>query len=84
MPFFKGTLEKLEITPEIYYAGKFKSATEPFRADKISDPNRLQIEAYQSSIWNQFLEAAAAYTHADKATINQWAMSGAIQFHLMH
>jgi len=80
MPFFKGTLEKLEITPEIYYAGKFKSATEPFRADKISDPNRLQIEAYQSSIWNQFLEAAAAYTHADKATINQWAMSGAIQF----
>jgi protease-4 len=31
MPFFKGTLEKLELEPEIFYAGKFKSATEPFR-----------------------------------------------------
>jgi len=80
MPFLKGTLEKLEVTPEIYYAGKFKSATEPFRADKMSEPNRLQIQAYQGSIWNEFLEAATTYTHADKATVNQWAVSGAIQF----
>lgn len=29
--FFKGTLEKLDIKPQIFYAGKFKSATEPFR-----------------------------------------------------
>ena len=27
--FLKGTLEKLEIEPQIFYAGKFKSATEP-------------------------------------------------------
>ena len=80
LAFFKGTLEKLELEPEIYYAGKFKSATEPFRAEKISDPNRLQIQAFQSSIWNQYLDAAAAYTHADKNTINQLAVSGAIQF----
>ncbi len=28
--FLKGTLEKLDIQPQIFYAGKFKSATEPF------------------------------------------------------
>ncbi len=80
LAYFKGTLEKLEVEPEIFYAGKFKSATEPFRADKISDPNRLQIQAYQHGLWNQFLNAAAQYTHTGKDTINQWAVSGAVQF----
>lgn len=80
MPFFKGSLEKLELEPEIFYAGKFKSATEPFRADKMSEPNRLQIQAYQKGLWDQFLNAASQYTHAEKPTIHQWAVDGAIQF----
>ncbi|MFI5196076.1 MAG: signal peptide peptidase SppA [Chitinophagales bacterium] len=80
LAFFKGTLEKLELEPEIFYAGKFKSATEPFRADKMSEPNRIQIQAFQKGIWNQFLEAAAQYTHADKDTIHQWAVNGVVQF----
>ena len=32
--FVKGTLEKLEIQPQIFYAGKFKSATEIFRTTR--------------------------------------------------
>jgi protease-4 len=80
MPFFKGTLDKLELQPEIFYAGKFKSATEPFRADKISDPNRQQIMAYQNGLWNQFLESAAKYTHSEKAAINDLALHGTIEF----
>ena len=80
MPFFKGTLDKLELQPEIFYAGKFKSATEPFRADKISDPNRLQLAAMQNGLWDEFTAAAAQYTHTDKAAINKWATDGTIQF----
>jgi len=80
MPFFKGTLEKLEVVPEIYYAGKFKSATEPFRADKMSEPNRLQIQAYQKGIWTEFLGAASEYTHSDMAAVNQLALDGTVQF----
>ncbi len=80
MPFFKTTLEKLEIQPEIYYAGKFKSATEPFRADKISDPNRLQIQAYQHDLWSEFASAAAKHARTDTPTINQWTATDAIQF----
>ena len=30
IPFFKGALEKLEIKPEIFRVGEFKSAVEPF------------------------------------------------------
>ncbi len=78
--FFKGALDKLELTPEIFYAGKFKSATEPFRAYEISEPNRLQIQAFQNGMWDQFLTAAASYIKEDKQTIHQWAVDGAIQF----
>jgi protease-4 len=80
IPFFKGTLDKLEIQPEIYYAGKFKSATEPFRAEKISDPNREQIMAYQSGIWNEFISAVSQHTGKTTDEINQLAQNGAIQF----
>lgn len=80
LAFFKGTLEKLELKPEIFYAGKFKSATEPFRADKMSEPNREQIQAFQKDIWNEFTQAAAQHTHTDEANITMLATSGAIQF----
>ncbi|OJW83689.1 MAG: signal peptide peptidase SppA [Bacteroidetes bacterium 46-16] len=80
IPFFKGSLEKLELKPEIFYAGKFKSATEPFRAEKISDPNRAQITRYLQGFWSEFLLAAVQHTHSDTATIAQLANTGAVQF----
>lgn len=79
IPFFKGTLDKLEITPEIFYCGKFKSATEPFRLNKMSEENREQTAALQQAIWTSYLEAFSEHTHADTAAINQWAQKGAIQ-----
>ena len=80
MPFFKGALDKLELQPEIFYAGKFKSATEPFRADKISDPNRQQLSAMQAGLWDEFLTASAQYMHTDKGDVNKLAVDGTIQF----
>jgi len=80
MPFFKNTLERLELQPEIFYAGKFKSATEPFRADKMSEPNRLQTSRLQHNFWNEYLKAVMEHTHADSSSINQWTATGAIQF----
>jgi protease IV len=44
--FFKGLFEKLEIEPEIFRVGDFKSAVEPFLLDKMSDENRLQTESF--------------------------------------
>lgn len=46
IPFFKGTLDKLGVKMEIFYAGDFKSASEPFRLEKMSDENRLQIKTF--------------------------------------
>lgn len=57
--FYKGALDKLEVKPEIFYCGQFKSATEPFRMDKMSDPNRKQLAAMQTDVWNEFVKAFA-------------------------
>ena len=40
--FLKGMLDKLEIQPQIFYAGKFKSATEPLRETKMTEANKIQ------------------------------------------
>jgi protease-4 len=78
--FFKGTLDKFGVKPEIFYAGKFKSATEPFRAEEISEPNRVQISAMQQDIWNAFLMAAAGKSKRDTASINQIAATRGLFF----
>lgn len=77
--FFKGALDKLNVQPEIFYCGQFKSATEPFRMEKMSDPNRKQIAALQNDIWQQMIMAISEHTHADTATVNSWAQTGAVQ-----
>ena len=48
--FFKNTLDKLEIEPQIFQAGEYKSATEPFRLDKMSDANRRQLTSLLNSV----------------------------------
>jgi protease IV len=55
LSFFKGTLDKLGIKPEIFRVGEFKSAVEPFFLDKASPANRLQVSSFLNSINNQFM-----------------------------
>lgn len=54
--FFKGTLEKLDIQPEIFKVGEFKSAVEPFLLDKMSAPSRLQVASFLNSLNNHYLQ----------------------------
>src|SRR5450755_3349376 len=65
MPYLKGSLDKLEIQPEIFYAGKFKSATEPLRADKMSDANRIQVTELLGDIFNHILIQTASARDQD-------------------
>lgn len=80
LSFFKGTLDKLEVQPEIFYAGRFKSATEPFRVDKMSEPNRQQVKAFQDAMWAEFITAAGAYAQMSPDSVHLLAQTGAIQF----
>lgn len=77
--FLKGTLDKLEIQPQIFYAGKFKSATEPFRTDKMTPENKLQTTVWLSELYNYFLVNASSARKIDTATLHQLANDGKIQ-----
>jgi protease-4 len=77
--FLKGTLDKLEIQPQIFYAGKFKSATEPFRTDKMTPENKLQTTIWLSDIYNDFLIKTSEARKIDTAVLHQLANDGKIQ-----
>jgi protease-4 len=55
--FFKGTLEKLEIKPQVIRHGKYKSAIEPFINDRMSPENREQIAGFVNPIWGHMTAA---------------------------
>ncbi len=57
--FFKKMFDKLEIKPEIFRVGDFKSAVEPFFLDKMSDANRLQLKALIDEINNSVIREVA-------------------------
>lgn len=77
--FLKGTLEKLEIEPQIFYAGKFKSATEPLREYKMTNANRLQTAVFMGDLYQHFLAKTAETRKVDTTTLHQLANTGTIQ-----
>lgn len=79
LTFFKGALDKLEVKPEIFYCGQFKSATEPFRFEKMTDPNRQQLAAMQSDVWKEFVKAFAEKSQKSEAEIQQLANTYAVR-----
>ncbi len=79
MLYLKGMLDKLEIQPQIFYAGKFKSATEPLRETQMTEANRLQTSVWLGDLYNRFLNDVADSRSLDTAAIRKLAVSGAIQ-----
>lgn len=73
LTFFKGALDKLEIQPEIFFAGQYKSATEPFRLTKMSEPNRRQMTEFIEDLYQRFLINTSAVRKIDTATLREFA-----------
>jgi protease IV len=53
--FFKRLFDKLDIKPEIFRVGEYKSAVEPFMLEKMSDANKLQLTELIESIYDHVL-----------------------------
>ncbi len=77
--FLKGMLDKLEIQPQIFYAGKFKSATEPLRETQMTDANKLQTSVWLGALYTQFIKAVANSRKIDTASLRGLAVNGSIQ-----
>lgn len=52
IPFFKKMFDKVGVDFNVFYAGDFKSATEPFRREDMSPENRLQTKEFLTGMIN--------------------------------
>ena len=73
--YFKDLLAKFGVKMQIAKVGKFKSAVEPFFADKMSDANREQISVYLNGIWGNIVKEVAQSRKLDVKTLNAYADS---------
>ncbi len=71
--FFKSMIDKLEIKPQIFYAGKFKSATEPFRATSMTDANREQTGVWLNDIYGEMVNSVAVSRNKNRDSLKAYA-----------
>lgn len=71
--FFKNLIDKLEIKPQIFYAGKFKSATEPFRATSMTDANREQTGVWLNDIYDEMVNSVAMSRNKNRDSLKSFA-----------
>lgn len=66
---YKGMLDKLGLEFEVFKAGKYKSAVEPFIQNKMSDANREQVRDYVFSLFGYCMKNIAVSRNMDSATV---------------
>lgn len=58
--FFKNMLENLGVNVQVFYAGKYKSATEPYRRTDLSPENKEQLREYLNALYDKLLNDVSA------------------------
>ncbi|MCF1713370.1 signal peptide peptidase SppA [Flavihumibacter sp. RY-1] len=77
--FFKKALDRLDIEPQIFYAGKFKSATEPFREEKMTEPNKIQSRELLEGIYGHMLESIGEIRKLETSRLRNLADSNLVR-----
>lgn len=70
--FFKGALDKLDISVEVFRPTvcKYKSAVEPYILNKMSEPNRQQMKSLCEDVWDIICEDVSASRGISKKELN--------------
>ena len=71
--FYKRMLDKIGVEMQVYYAGNFKGASEPYRLEKLSDPNRMQIRQYINDLYDNLLEDVSESRNKSKQELRKIA-----------
>ena len=71
--FIKDLLAKVGIRMQVLKVGKYKSATEMFTGDKMSDANREQTTAYLTSLWSNVCKAVSESRKISIDSLNTYA-----------
>lgn len=68
--FFSEMLDKLGVEAEIFRAGEYKAAVEPFFRRDFSDENEEQLQAIVDNVADTFLAAVSARTGLSRAELD--------------
>ena len=71
--FVKDLLAKVGIKMQVIKVGKYKSATEMYTEDHMSDANREQTQAYINSIWKQITNDVSSSRKITVDSLNAYA-----------
>lgn len=71
--FLKDLYAKFGVKFTAFKCGKYKSATEMYTEEKMSDPARQQTERYIGQLWENISDAVAQSRHIDKKLLNNYA-----------
>ena len=71
--FIKDLLAKFGVKYQLVKVGKYKSAPEMMTADKMSDPNREQVTAYMTGIWEVMLKEVSDSRKIPVDSLNAYA-----------
>ncbi|WP_456103147.1 signal peptide peptidase SppA [Prevotella sp.] len=73
--FVKDLLAKFGVKMQVVKVGTYKSATEMFTGEKMSDANREQTSAYLNSIWGNITKEVGASRNLSVEQLNAYADS---------
>lgn len=71
--FLKDALAKFGVQMQVVKVGAYKSATEMFTGDKMSDANREQVTAFMGGIWQNVCQDVAKSRKVSVGQLNQYA-----------
>lgn len=71
--FFAGAMAKYGIGVQVVRAGKYKSAVEPFTAQKLSPENRQQTQSLITNIWGELVNTISSSRSLTPAQIQSLA-----------
>lgn len=69
--FYKTFLKKIGVEAQVIRVGKYKSATEQYFRDNMSDESREQTMAYVGAIWNQIINGISEERGISTEKLNQ-------------
>lgn len=74
--FVKDLLAKFGVKMQVIKVGKYKSATEMFTEEKMSEANREQTQRYIQSLWDNMCKAVSKSRNISTAKLNDLADNG--------
>jgi protease-4 len=70
--FLKGVIDKLGVDVNIFKAGKFKSYTDQYSRDSMSDQEREESRAWLDALWTQYQQGVTKARGLDAGVISAY------------